>query len=110
MLSAEQIVQVLLERIGYIYAEPQMVVQDVCELNGLLHELHWLYAIATESLDSFVEVVAHESPAEFCARIKLRDSQRIVELPEHATEIIDRWRRIDERLGLIIPPIIPSWS
>jgi hypothetical protein len=103
MLTAEQIVKLLLERIGHLYDQPQLVAFDICELDGILHELHWLHAIATGDLDGFVSVLTLEPRDEFLARVNLMKSQRLVELPEHAAEVIARWQKIDDRLGLKIP-------
>lgn len=100
MKTADQILQMLLNRIQQVYGEPQFVVHDVCELEGLLFELHWLHANATDTLEEYVAVLTRETPDKFKTRIQLRDSQRLVELPEHAAEVIERWRRIDDQLGL----------
>jgi hypothetical protein len=100
MMTAEEIVHLIRERIGAIYALPNTYVGDLGELDGALFQLHWLFAQATGRMDDFVAAAEDESSERFLRYMAITQSHRAIGASDETPEIIERWKARGARIGL----------
>jgi hypothetical protein len=103
MKSAEKIIESLLNRIAMLYAAPQQQAWTMCGLDGLLYQLHWLHADATDRLDEFVAARMALFKSDLTDWRQVHASAEfhaIVEQRHEFEPIISEWRKLDEMLGI----------
>ena len=100
-MTAEEIVDLICDRIRNIYSLPYTYVGDLGELDGALFQLHWLYAHATGRVDDFVAAAQDESPNQFLHYQALTRSHEAIGASDATHQIIERWRGRGVRIGLM---------
>ena len=103
MKSADQIVEGLLHGIAELYNEPQNSAYTLCGLDGLLFQLHWLYADATDRLDEFTKarMAVFESDLTGWQRVhRSSDFHRVIDEPGEFRWIVDEWKKLDDVFGI----------
>jgi hypothetical protein len=100
MMTASEITCLIRDHIRDIHSLPYTYVGDLGELDGVMFQLHWLYAHATGRISDFIDAAKSESRDEFVRYNELTQSHEPVCASGATQEILERWKARGQFIGL----------
>jgi hypothetical protein len=104
MKTVDQIVAIVEDRIGHIYARPLMYGGTAQGVDLILHNYHELWAMIVDRQDDYQTIRMDSYGEEGCGSANLathyhRDRPRASD-QETVRHVVDRWNKISDRLDL----------